>query len=343
VATTTDMSKAQQPPLVDRLVLNVKPVGGDMPVTFTHPGVNVEQGPSGARTIEGEVTSVPGTLVTEIASGAHPIEGVATSVAAFVGRAGMGPVEQPIRINGFDAFVHLFGGLNAEMPLTYSVQQFFQNGGAEAIIVRLVKDAQTAAIRVATAAKPLILEASSPGAWGNGLRARVDRATSDPGNQKLFNLTIELMGVGSQTAPTVIVSETFADLSVDKSAARYVVQVLAQQSSYVVVKDGLVPGHPINTGSSNPYYPASGGSDGAPLDAQGIIGNKSDKTGIHALDNGAPSCSSGKASFEGCSGPYSSRTPSRSGRKFASASQALCKAYFKEGRSKLLHPSKPIS
>ena len=279
------LSETTGPPLVKRLVLILKAAGAHMPATFIDPGVYLEEVPSGARTIEGVTTSIAGVQIADIASGAHTIEAVPTSIAAFVGRAGMGPVEQPVRVDSFDAFRRLFGGVDAEMPLTYSVQQFFQNGGADAVIVRLVNDAQVAAIRVATTAAPLILEARSPGAWGNGLRARVDRATSDPGNPKLFNLTIELIGLGSHTAPTVIVSETFADLSIDPSATRYVVQVLEQQSSYVAVKDGLVPARPPDNGASIPHYPATGGSDGAPLDAQGIIGRKSDKTGIYALEN----------------------------------------------------------
>ena len=143
----------------------LKAAGAHMPATFIDPGVYLEEVPSGARTIEGVTTSIAGVQIADIASGAHTIEAVPTSIAAFVGRAGMGPVEQPVRVDSFDAFRRLFGGVDAEMPLTYSVQQFFQNGGADAVIVRLVNDAQVAAIRVATTAAPLILEARSPGAW----------------------------------------------------------------------------------------------------------------------------------------------------------------------------------
>lgn len=68
----------------------------------------------------------------------HAIAGVPTSVTAFVGRAATGPVNAPSPITGWADFERLFGGLDASAPLGYAVRDFFQNGGGEAVIVRLV-------------------------------------------------------------------------------------------------------------------------------------------------------------------------------------------------------------
>lgn len=101
-------------------------MGGEMAPTYTYPGVYIKEVPSAVRTIAG----------------------VPTSVAAFVGRTSMGPVNQPVRIQNFSAFERVFGGMNAAFALPYSVQQYFQNGGADAYVVRLEKGATAAQIHI---------------------------------------------------------------------------------------------------------------------------------------------------------------------------------------------------
>ncbi|KAA3657734.1 MAG: phage tail sheath family protein [Chloroflexi bacterium] len=86
-----------------------------MPVTPTYPGVYIEEIPSGVRTITG----------------------VATSITAFVGRAKRGPVDEPITINNYGDFERRFGGLWNDSTLGFAVRDFYLNGGAQAIIVRL--------------------------------------------------------------------------------------------------------------------------------------------------------------------------------------------------------------
>ncbi len=79
----------------------------------------------------------PGVYVEELPSGVHAITGVPTSIAAFVGRASRGPTNFPAVINSFADFARLFGGLSFGYPLSYSVRDFFLNGGGQAIIVRI--------------------------------------------------------------------------------------------------------------------------------------------------------------------------------------------------------------
>jgi hypothetical protein len=43
-------------------------------------------------------------------------------------------------IFGFDGFTNTFGGLHHDHPMAYAVQDFFMNGGSQAIIVRLFKE-----------------------------------------------------------------------------------------------------------------------------------------------------------------------------------------------------------
>jgi Bacteriophage tail sheath protein len=86
-----------------------------MPATLTYPGVYIEEIPSGVRTITG----------------------VATSITAFVGRARRGTLNEPTLINSFGDFERRFGGLQEEYLMSYSVRDFYQNGGQQALIVRV--------------------------------------------------------------------------------------------------------------------------------------------------------------------------------------------------------------
>src|SRR2546430_8477468 len=78
----------------------------------------------------------PGVFVEEIPRGPRPIEGAATSIAAFIGRASGGPVNEPVTIHSFRDFEGTFGGLWLESTLGYAVRDFFANGGTQAGNVR---------------------------------------------------------------------------------------------------------------------------------------------------------------------------------------------------------------
>ncbi|MGF6854026.1 Ig-like domain-containing protein [Paraburkholderia sp. CI3] len=82
----------------------------------------------------------PGVYVEELPSGVHSITGVATSIAAFIGWAPQGPVDEAVLVESWPGYEALFGGLNSNSLLGYSVNQFFANGGQQAYIVRLVWD-----------------------------------------------------------------------------------------------------------------------------------------------------------------------------------------------------------
>ena len=57
----------------------------------------------------------PGVYIEEIPSGAKPIEGVSTSVAAFVGAAHRGAAGQAVLIGKFDDYVSRFGEIADEL------------------------------------------------------------------------------------------------------------------------------------------------------------------------------------------------------------------------------------
>jgi hypothetical protein len=170
-----------------------------MPVQLTYPGVYVEEVPSGARTITG----------------------AATSIAAFVGRARQGPVDDAVDVFSFEQFTRRFGGLWAGSTMSFAVRDFFLNGGSHAVVVRLHNGATARRLVVGG----LALEAADPGRWGTDLRAAVDHEDAGDGR---FNLTVSVVGAGGA-------SETFRSLSVDDADPRNVRQVLEARSGLVRV------------------------------------------------------------------------------------------------------------
>ena len=240
-----------------------------MPVTVNYPGVYIEEIPSGVRTITG----------------------VATSITAFLGGAPRGPTADPVIINSFADYERWFGGVRSDFPMSYAVQGFFQNGGAQAIIVRLYKAGAASGVAAGTAGT-LKLEAASPGEWGDLLAGGIDtdgitdEIAAQYGLTKadLFNLTVQ--SDPKNQGP----KEVYRNASVAEGP-RKIDRVLAQQSGLVRVPfkagttdpdlPGAAPG-PAPLDPKNPTF-FTGGAESDPLDAGAYKGSEANKTGMYQL------------------------------------------------------------
>jgi len=89
----------------------------------------------------------PGVYVEEIPSGVRSIEGVSTSICAFVGSARKGAFNKAVRVQSFTEFTRKFGGLQSGSELGHAVRQFFLNGGTDAWVVRVPRDATLAKMK----------------------------------------------------------------------------------------------------------------------------------------------------------------------------------------------------
>lgn len=92
----------------------------------------------------------PGVYVEEISLPPPAINGVSTTVTAFIGATRRGASNQPRKVSSFADFERQFGGLSGNLELGYALQQFFINGGKEAVVV---KAAATAAKLIAAIQK----------------------------------------------------------------------------------------------------------------------------------------------------------------------------------------------
>jgi uncharacterized protein len=124
------------------------------------------------------------------------IERVPTAVAAFVGRTLKGPIGQAVTIRSFNEFQQHFGGLWQPSSLAYAVEQFFENGGRTACIVRVANGARPPTLTLPAGRGALYLTALNPGSR-EYLRASVDYDGVTASEQERFNLVVQRVRAAS--------------------------------------------------------------------------------------------------------------------------------------------------
>lgn len=218
-----------------------------------------------------EHRSHPGVYVQETPSGVRAISEVDTSVCAFVGRAERGPTDRPVTITSFAAFERVFGGLWEGSRLGFSVRDFFRNGGRTAVVVRVYRpDSGVAARRrrAVLSVDALGLEAASEGAWGNSLRVRVDHDTRpfDPAlgeaATSLFTLTVRDGTTGD--------IEEHRDLVVAPAGHPRVVDTVLEAQSTLVRVTSMGSHRPAASGA--PDAGATAWVDTSPATSTGVTG-----------------------------------------------------------------------
>lgn len=212
--------------------------------------------------------SYPGVYVEELPARQQALGGVPTSVTAFLGRALMGPVATPVFCNSPGDVERAFGPEWSGLAMGQSLSDFFVNGGATAVVIRL---AAKGAVSAGFQLDGLPLVAASPGAWAKGLTATVTAVSGDG----TFTLQARLQ-IGDWT-----LTETWTDLSVDAAAgARRVDHVLRDSQLLRVATNGegqpVLPATPPSQGAT---ATGAGGKDGPPLSDQDLI------DGLSALDH----------------------------------------------------------
>lgn len=180
----------------------------------------------------------PGVYIQEISSGVRPIAVASTSTAAFVGLAEMGS-DQPTRVTNWTEFQRSYGSFTTLGYLAHSVFQFFNNGGTQCYIVRVIpNDAVTADVtvqnRASTPVDGLRFSAKNQGSWGNYLYLEIEDGSADPGNG--FKISVR-----KKIDPNVVPAnfkditplEVFDNLSMTPTDPNFVVNVLQQNSTLI--------------------------------------------------------------------------------------------------------------
>jgi phage tail sheath protein FI len=237
---------------------------------------------------DSRTSGADGVELAEQGAATRAIARVSTATAAFVGRTLKGPVNQALLIGSFAEFQHHFGGLWQPSTLSYAIEQFFENGGSKAYVVRVMNGARPPTITLRSPAGPLVLIGVNPGSR-EYLRASVDYDGIAENEPDRFNLVVQR--VRSAGSELIQDQEILRRISVAPQSGQWVPDELADSRLVRVLgappdrrperSAGALAGNAVGYALSNPD-----GDDGAPITDYDVIGSAIDRTGLFALPTG---------------------------------------------------------
>ena len=197
----------------------------------------------------------PGVLLQEVDK-TFISPGTDPSGMAVIGPTARGPLEIPTGVNNYQEFKDIFGtviksGSQAyELYTNLAVKNYFDNGGASALVVRVAPDAGTfthatssdiGAVNALTASKnPFVIETLGQG-------EDLNSATGNKSNFKweILNLNKKagtfslVVRRGDDTDSKPIILEQFTNLSLDPLAPNYVAKAIGDQSQTVSTSNSV--------------------------------------------------------------------------------------------------------
>jgi phage tail sheath protein FI len=180
--------------------------------------------------------SRPGVYITERLLPA-PIASTATADAAgaVLAQFAQGP-ETPTLITSWYEFVNQFGGYESAYPATFAVASYFQNGGGELVVKRVLpSDADPASVVITTAVGSTTITtvtSLSRGSDSNNLRVQVSAAAQTG----YYNLTVykeRVAGTASNVANDEIL-ERFLNINFSTPSSPDFIDSVVNTSSKVI-------------------------------------------------------------------------------------------------------------
>ena len=207
-------------------------------MTYQRPGVYINE-----RLLPAPITSI----------------GTANAAGAVVGAFAQGPEPVTLVTSWYD-FVKQFGGYNALYPATFGVSLFFQNGGNELYVRRvLASDAVASSVSIPKSGSGTVgtITAKNRGADGNNLRVQITPST----RANYFNVTVYKEGVAGTSGDVTndIILEQFNDVVFnDVTSSDFVSTVLGYASKQISISVTDTINAPTSV-----VLPLTGGSNGA--------------------------------------------------------------------------------
>ena len=130
---------------------------------------------------------LPGISYTQVPKSSEQ-SALRSDVAGFVGRTKRGPYGVAVRVEGWRQFCAIFGSLDVNFPLHYSIRGYFENGGEVAHVVRIPEPNLLVGRELSTIYETdkseeklagikelagLHVFPSSPGAWSTSIRLSI--------------------------------------------------------------------------------------------------------------------------------------------------------------------------
>ncbi|MGW5119680.1 phage tail sheath subtilisin-like domain-containing protein [Streptomyces noursei] len=253
----------------------------------------------------------PGVFVEESAGGSRPVEGVGTAVAAFVGFAGQGPLNEPVRVTNWGQFTQTFGEFVEGSYLAHSVYGYFANGGGTCYVVRVGGQSADAGavegVEAAGSAPAQVLGgfrvAALPAAAGHDISIDVQKKPADPKAKRPTGGTAadKAKAPKEGTPPESEEGEVFTftvkvdgsatesfDVSAEKTSPAYVVTQVKERSKFVMVEEASAAGAalalPDSSSLALPAAPAPGAAVATKDIVGRYVGKVSERSGLLGLE-----------------------------------------------------------
>jgi len=205
--------------------------------------------------------SRPGVYITERLLPAPLNNGASANAAGAVAAPFAQGPETVTLVNSWYEFTKYFGGYNTAYPATFGIAQFFNNGGRELYVKRiLASNAVAATVNVQTSGAVTVVTATAKnrGVDGNNLRVTVDPGTVS-GTYTLTVYKETVAGTGSDITNDILL-ERYENIIFNPSSSAtsdYAATVVNTVSSYITLSN-FASGTPVMTSP----YPLTTGSDG---------------------------------------------------------------------------------
>ena len=200
--------------------------------------------------------SRPGVYISERLLPAPLPAGVTANAAgAVVAPFAQGP-EAVTLVTSWYEFTKNFGGYNALYPATFGVASFFNNGGRELYVKRiLAADADAAHVNIVTAGSATVatVTAKNAGTDGNNLRVVLSTGTVS----STYTLAVyKESGIANNISDDILLERYENIVFNDSASSDYAETVINLVSSQIVISNSASGTPAINT------YPLTGGDNG---------------------------------------------------------------------------------
>ncbi|GIM47038.1 tail protein [Collibacillus ludicampi] len=209
---------------------------------------------------------------------------VPTGNIGLVGTFSRGPLNTPTLVTSYPDLVKKFGEVDQNFSLTgpITARGIFKQGNTNVYVVRI-----SSSTNPATYAKVylydsnnnlvMILQAATPGSWGDALTATVSNGTK-PGT---FKISLQY-GSESETWDNLVIAQPATPI-----AGAVLVSTIFGPNGQSQLATATFPSTPNINAPANGTYAFTGGTDGADASPADYIGSNMNgvKTGLYALDN----------------------------------------------------------
>lgn len=242
-------------------------------------------------TIGNELLRKPDVYLIETEVGGQALQLAGTGAAAMIGVTDKGPVGRATLITSLAQFYREFGH-DLSFPLVRAARAYFNMGGHRLYVVRTahytdITDPTTCTATPAnititdggeTSTDVLLVEAKTPGTWGNNLIVVIENV--DPNTNTCDVVVYE--GANEWYG----VKERWLGVSLDESDEKFIENVINHEykgSKNIVVT--YLPSEGIVLPAEGTYHLAGGDNGTSGIVDADYIGDKGARTGMYALDN----------------------------------------------------------